>query len=183
MAFGSSALQAVGEHDHGRAAGKPGEAGHRQEGPEHVADARAAVPVRGERRCPFQRPVRVAQPEGAGDAREAGAQREALHALGRSVEGMGEAQGVLGVLLHRARDVDEQQYPAVLGPAPPPRKHRRIAALAHRETQRTAQSRCYRPGGRGHGESRGGGEDGRGPRARIDGRKHVTGVRDGNGVG
>ena len=136
---GSAALEPVREHHHDRSARKTGKAGHCEKGAERIADAGAAVPVGHQAGRPGERRLGVAQPERPGDPGEPGAEGEALHALGRPMERVREPQRGLGVLLHRAGDVDEQQDPALPARAPAPRKHRRIAALSHRGAQRARQ--------------------------------------------
>ena len=137
--IGAAPFESVREHHRGSASGAAGKPGHREKGDERVTDAGAAIPVGHQGGGSRERRLGVAQPQRAGDPREPGAEGEAFHALGRVVEHVREAQRRLGVLLHRARDVDQQEKPAMPGLAPAPRQHRRIAAVTHRGTKRAAQ--------------------------------------------
>ncbi len=116
--------------DHDRAPGHAALAPDVEEGPQRVAEAGAAAPVRDGVAGGAQRQAGVAQPQLPGHPGEPGAEGEHLGRGGRRADGrMAEAQQRVGVGRHRPAHVEQQDEPARLLPAPGPAQRAGLAAV------------------------------------------------------
>ena len=126
-----STLEPVRQHDDVGSAGITGKAGHGEECFERVADPGAAIPICDKAGRLSKGVLAVLQPQRAGEARQACAERENVHARHRVDDFMRQREMCIAALLHRAGYVDQEKNRAGAHCAPLPLQAHDFAFVAH----------------------------------------------------